>query len=344
MKNKLFILLAAMMLALPSFTIPLLANASGNGASNSPVSAGTSLNWAGYTATGGMFTSVGASWTIPRSSAPSGGAANALSADATWVGIGGVSNKDLIQAGTQTVFQNGTPSYEAWYELLPNTTQQIPLTVQPGDAMTVSIAQQSSGQWIISFLNGTTGKSYSTSVSYQSSLSSADWIEEMPSATNGLVALDNFGTASFTNGYTVENGTQLTLAAASAQPLTMINPANQALAVPSSLGADGASFSVTRTSVAASTASIAPGIVTGRGSNGNGYGSGNGTSTGRWSRTGVGAQGYTPPARTTRSAGMGASASAIGTKNELGYFHVGFGNFPAFFKTFENSFRDGRKK
>ena len=77
-----------------------------------------------------------------------------------------------------TVFQNGSPSYQAWYELLPNTTQQIPLTVQPGDAITVSIAQQSSDQWAIAFLDGTTGKSYDATVSYQSSLSSAEWIKK----------------------------------------------------------------------------------------------------------------------------------------------------------------------
>lgn len=322
--NKTVTSFAAVLLVLPSFFIPLPTNAAGTTAPNSPVSAGTSLNWSGYTATGGTFTSVGASWTVPESSAATG--TSALSADATWVGIGGVTSKDLIQAGTQTVFQNGVASYEAWYETLPATSQAIPLTIQPGDAMTVSIAQQSAGQWTISFMDNTTGKSYGTSVSYQSSLSSADWVEEMPSATRGYVALDNFGTASFTNGFAVENGIQLSLSDANAQPLTMINSANQALATPSALGGDGASFSVTRTSVAASTAALAPqGTFIGRG----GYGNAGGTQ--RWSRTGVGVQGYAPHTRvSTSTTGSAGRTGGWQTLRLGGYFQrlrLQFGSF-----------------
>ena len=324
-RHKSFTSFAAAIFVLPSFFVPFLTTSAANSiAPNSPAGAGTSLNWAGYEATGGTYTSIGASWMIPASAAPAGAATNELSADATWVGIGGVSSRDLIQAGTQTVFQNGSPTYQAWYETLPSDSEQVPLTVHPGDAMTVSITQQSNGQWSVYFFDSTTGQSYTTSVSYQSSLSSAEWIEEMPSATHGFVALDNFGTAAFTNGFTVENGAQVSIAGANAQPLTMINSAGQALAIPSSLGADGGSFNVTRTNAAASTASLAmPTIGVSRGS-GYGYGTG----TGRWSRTGVGVQGYVPPARTSQG----------------GSFHVGFGNFNAFFRTFENNFRNGRDR
>jgi hypothetical protein len=330
-QRKSITLFVAAIFILPSFCVPLITNAAGSIAPNSSVSAGTSLNWAGYTATGGTYTSIGATWIVPQSAAPAA-SPDSLSADATWVGIGGVSSKDLIQAGTQTVFQNGTASEEAWYELLPAIRRTSHSPFHPGDTVTVSIVQQSPGEWKISFLDGTTGQSYNTSVSYQSSLSSADWIEEMPSATGGYVALDNFGTASFTNGFTVDNGVQLTLSGADAEPLTMINSAIQALAVPSSLGADGASFTVTRTSVAASTASLAsPG---GR----SGYGIGASGGRGRWTRTGVGVQGYTAPVRTSRS------ATTTRTQSGYGYFRGGFGNFPAFFRTFENNFRNGRDR
>jgi hypothetical protein len=180
--------------------------------------------------------------------------------------------------------------------------------------MTVSLAEQSGDVWEISFTDHTTGQSYDTSVSYQSSLSSAEWIEEMPSASQGLVALDNFGTATFSDGFTVENGTQTTLTGANAQPLTMINNSNQALATPSSLGADGASFTITRTSVAASTASF--GFSTG---------SGNGRGGGRWTRTGVGVQGYTAPTRTYRSAtGTSAGSGAVPVATQYGYGGYGF--------------------
>jgi hypothetical protein len=168
----------------------------------SAATTGVSSNWAGYVASGGTFTAVGGNWIVPQAVISN---AN-LSADATWVGIGGVSGKDLIQAGTQDIIQNGTPTYTAWYELLPASLVQIPLAVHPNDGITVSIAQQSNNEWQISFSDTTTGQSYQTSVSYVSSLSSAEWIEEMPSDQRGLVSLDNFGTVSFSNCFDVQNG------------------------------------------------------------------------------------------------------------------------------------------
>jgi hypothetical protein len=142
--------------------------------------------------------------------------------------------------------------------------------------MTASIVQQSNGQWQISFDDVTTGQDYQTVVSYASSLSSAEWIEEMPSDDRGVVALDNFGTASFFNGYTVQNGSQVSISGAGAQPMTMITNSGQALATPSALGGDGASFTVTRTSIVAPTPAAAR------------------SGRGRWLRTGTGVQGYTP--------------------------------------------------
>lgn len=254
-----------------------ITQAAGQRAINSPVSVDISLNWAGYAATGGVFTAVGATWNMPQSVA----ASSSISADATWVGIGGITASDLIQAGTQTVFQNGTTSYTAWYELLPALSVQVPLAVHPGDTVTVSIAEEGAGEWQISFADTTTGQSYQAPVSYQSSLSSAEWIEEMPSDGRTFAPLDNFGTVSFGNGYAVENGNRVNISGAAANPMTMTTDAGQALATPSSLGADGASFAITRTD-ASSTQSIS--VPAGRG-------------IGRWSRGGTGIQGYAPGSR-----------------------------------------------
>jgi|GEM_PF-3065116 len=62
-------------------------------------STSSSLNWSGYVARGGTYTEVYGSWVVPRV-APSTGT---YAADATWVGIGGVRNQNLIQAGTQAI-------------------------------------------------------------------------------------------------------------------------------------------------------------------------------------------------------------------------------------------------
>ena len=94
-----------------------------------------------------------------------------------------------------------------------------------------------------------------------------------------------FGGVSFSNGFAVQNGSQVSISGSGARPMTMITDNDQALAAPSSLGADGASFTVTRTTAAASTPTVAK--------------------TGRWSRTGVGIQGYVPSPYSSSSQSVG---------------------------------------
>ena len=201
-----------------------------------------SSNWSGYAATGGTFTSVTGTWTVPQPSGTSAGA------DATWVGIGGVNTRDLIQAGTQSMASGGgSVRYEAWIEMLPDSSQSVPLTVRPGDSVTVTITEQTAGSWLITIKNNTTTRSYSTTVSYSSSRSSAEWIEEAPSSGRSVVPLNDFGVVTFTNGSAVKNGQTVTISGAGATAITMINGSRQAIAQPSTLTSDGASFSVTRT-------------------------------------------------------------------------------------------------
>ena len=216
-----------------------------------PVPAGitsqnTSRNWAGYAATGSQsYTAVSGTWTVPQLSQT-----GTAGVGATWVGIGGVNSRDLIQAGTQDVAAgNGQSQYQAWIELLPQASQQVPLAVAPGDSVSVSIAETApnSGLWQIAFKNNTSGQTYQTTVRYTSSQSSAEWIEEAPASRGGILPLDNFGTIPFSGASAVANGQTVDLAQAGAQPITMTNAGGQALAVPSSIGGGGSSFSVART-------------------------------------------------------------------------------------------------
>jgi hypothetical protein len=82
-----------------------------------------SNNWAGYVATGGTFTSVSGSWIVPQVNA------TGTSSDATWVGIGGTTSRDLIQTGTRAVVNsNGQVSYqETPEEFRSRSTPAIPL-------------------------------------------------------------------------------------------------------------------------------------------------------------------------------------------------------------------------
>jgi hypothetical protein len=211
--------------------------------SNSSVR-GTSRNWSGYVATGGAsYTSVSATWVIAKPDASVPGI------DATWVGIGGANTTDLIQAGTEaTVNGDGTVTYDAWTETLPQSVRTVSLAVSAGDTMSVTISEQSTGVWLVDLKNLTTAKTYTTTIRYNSSTSSAEWIQEAPSVGRGIAPLDNFGSVKFTNGSTVVDGKKQTLSGANAKAVTMADAANQPLAIPSAIGSDGSSFTVTRTS------------------------------------------------------------------------------------------------
>ena len=200
-----------------------------------------SRNWAGYAATGGQYVGVSASWAVPPFS-PS----LASGIDATWVGIGGMRTTDLIQAGTQEITSGtGATAYQAWVEVLPRPSVTVPLYVYAGDLVSVSITQQSPTLWLISFANGTTGQTYQVTQQYQSSLSSAEWVVEAPTAGRGrLLPLDDFGTISMTQATAIMNGETVSAGEAHAQPIALIGRQGVVLAQPSPLGPDGASFDV----------------------------------------------------------------------------------------------------
>jgi hypothetical protein len=207
----------------------------------------SSSNWSGYAANGGTFTSVTATWTVPTVSASASGA------DATWIGIGGLTSNDLLQAGTQAMVDgSGTVEYSSWIEMLPQSSRNVPLTVSAGDSVTVSITQQSENDWLIAMKNNTTKGTYSVTVQYSSSKSSAEWIQEAPSVGRGLVTLDQFGTVPFSGASAVRDGKTMSLSALGAKAITMINGQGQPIAQPSTIASDGSSFTVARTDAVSS--------------------------------------------------------------------------------------------
>lgn len=205
-----------------------------------------SYNWSGYVAHGGEFTAVSGTWIVPEVSP-----GEELAADAAWVGIGGSSTRDLIQAGTQAIVSEGRVYYQTWYELLPAVSIPLPLRIAPGDEVSVSIVEIAPDYWHISLTNNTTGRSHSLEVAYESSRSSAEWVQEMPSRVEGgFIPLSNFGEIYFLRGSTVKDGVAMTPEEAGARPLAMVNYVGEMLALPSVLAADGA-FSVVRTNAPA---------------------------------------------------------------------------------------------
>lgn len=209
-------------------------------------------NWAGYVATGSNITSVHGSWTVPTAgSVPPG-------LSSTWVGIGGFSTQDLIQAGTQQasapldqVFVGG--AYAAWYELLPanpvfftGCTGDTACTVNPGDHMGVTITNGGGSRWTVNVADAGHW-TYTTTVSYASSMSSAEWIHEAPSAAGAVpVPVGNSGTVTFdgTNSAVI-NGATKSIASSGATSVVAL-PVETAV---SGLDSDGEGFNVCTYSV-----------------------------------------------------------------------------------------------
>ncbi|SRR6266511_1081622 len=207
-----------------------------------PPGQGTSSNWAGYAARGGSFTSVAGTWTVPEVALDS-----SFGADAAWVGIGGLRTRDLIQAGTQQFATgSGSVTYQAWVEKLPAVARPVPLTVLPGHSVSVSIDFQGNDDWLITLTNLTTGQSLLRTEQYTSTHSSAEWIEEAPFARRRVLPLSEFGSVGFSSASAVRDGVSMTVADLGARAISLIDNNRRALAVPSPLGADGASFTVNR--------------------------------------------------------------------------------------------------
>jgi hypothetical protein len=153
----------------------------------------TSANWSGYALLGGPFTTVSGTFTVPHL----GSDATCSTDESQWVGIDGVQNSDLVQAGIEeTETPNGgqcalnqsppaPPITDAWYEVLPNDPSEVALTmtVNPGDTVTVSISSLSSG-WQINVDDVTSSASQSVTVQYSGPATSAEWISEAVTDTS----------------------------------------------------------------------------------------------------------------------------------------------------------------
>lgn len=206
----------------------------------------TSTNWAGYVALSGSYTAVTGSWTVPAVT----GNGTTDTAEASWIGIGGVTANDLIQTGTLNIVSaDGSVDTEAFYELLPDAALVIPsVAVSAGDNMSAIITETTVGSWQITITDNTNGQKFTTSVTYASSHSSAEWIEEDPSYGDGSqVPYATFSSVSFAAGTATRSGTAGTIAANSGQPITMVsNATGQPIAVPSVLTSNGGGFNVTR--------------------------------------------------------------------------------------------------
>jgi hypothetical protein len=235
------LLLASSLYLLEVLLAMLSSNAQGQGL--------TSTGWAGYLVTSDLenpseqVIGVNASWTVPRIGVFS---SNAFSS--AWIGIGGYSDKTLIQTGTEHDSVNGQEYYSAWYEMLPDKAIRInTMSISPGDVITASITLINSNmhQWAIRIHDVTNNQGFYQTFIYNSSRLSAEWVVEKPYLNEETTTLANFGTITFTDSHAKIGDSVGKIANFSYSKVILTTDLSKQLTSVSPLGADGASFNVT---------------------------------------------------------------------------------------------------
>jgi hypothetical protein len=212
-----------------------------------------SRNWSGYGRTQAATSSVAGAWTVPA--VPASGH-DAYSA--SWVGVDGYGNGELIQTGTGQDTANGQSLYFAWWEVLPAPETVISsIRVSPGDRMTAALAKGAAGEWTITLDDLTTGQKFSTAEPYRGAGASAEWIEEAPIIDGEQTTLADFKTVAFSGAR--DNGANADLL--STQAIDMIG-AGGVIAHPSLPGATADDFVVSYGSRGAPVVTV-PGPPTG---------------------------------------------------------------------------------
>jgi hypothetical protein len=210
----------------------------------------TATNWAGYDVTGGGVTAVTASWYEPAAASIS----PAASDTAFWVGLDGDGSPTVEQIGTEAYVQDGSVSYDAWYEMYPAEMHAIEnVTVSPGDEITATVTANGAGGFTLTLVDDTTQTSFTKTLSNGvKKPASAEVIAEAPTEalTGDLLPLVDFGTVDFS------------ACAFNDQPvgdfdwnqIDMVgSDGTTTLAATSALGSDGASFSVSQPGIADTT-------------------------------------------------------------------------------------------
>jgi hypothetical protein len=233
-----------------------------SGSSAATIDPQASSNWAGYAiartdATTGAPTSfhaVSGSWTAPAARCSAG----STTYSAFWIGLGGAAQNSpaLEQIGTSAdCTASGKPDYYAWYEVVPAASVRTKLRILPGDKLHAIVSV--TGTSVIMRIQDLTRRwTFTKRVQApQVDVTSAEWIAEAPSACTSsgrcrVLPLTDFGTVQFTSSLAVTTDGRTGAIASSqwdATPIRLIPDqfaANGKTAVPSDLGADGASFSV----------------------------------------------------------------------------------------------------
>ncbi|HUZ99887.1 MAG TPA: G1 family glutamic endopeptidase [Gaiellaceae bacterium] len=207
-----------------------------------------STNWAGYAVSGSTFTDVKGTWVQPAAACTG---VFTSSYSAFWVGIGGLvgSNGGLEQTGTESDCRNGQPFYTAWYELLPDGSVSVPVTISAGDTISAEVSIDGAAV-TLTLTDVTTNQMFTTQETPAVlDTSSAEWIAEAPSRCFSTdhcaqLPLANFGTIEFSGSSTTANGHVGTISDQSWSATSIELGGETGSASPAALSPDGSDFTV----------------------------------------------------------------------------------------------------
>jgi hypothetical protein len=202
-----------------------------------------STNWSGYADTGSGFSKVSSTWTEPTPSCS--GRTEELAA--FWVGIDGYTSSSVEQDGTLIECYEGSTYQYTWWELYPtNDIQVVGESVAAGDSITASVVRSGSSYTLAVTDSTHTANSFSTTqTSSGDADSSAEWIAEAPSGSDGVYPLAKFSTWTANSDDATEGSTSGTISSFTDDQITMETSSGATEATPSALNSSGNSFSVT---------------------------------------------------------------------------------------------------
>jgi hypothetical protein len=158
-----------------------------------PVITIRTVNWSVYILAGSHFTGVTGTFNVPTPT----GSASCVQQTAVWVGVDGLHNHDLLQAG---VWEGGSragqpelPPVGGEQRCLlgasrglclvggpPLTTVRVGLPVRAGDKVSVPIFEISPGWWAVAVHELTTVRALFLSQPYDGPQASVEWVVEAP--------------------------------------------------------------------------------------------------------------------------------------------------------------------
>jgi hypothetical protein len=200
-------------------------------------------NWSGYADTGTGYSKVSSSWTEPSVTC-----GTSRSYAAFWVGIDGYSSNSVEQGGTLAECYKDRAYYMTWWEHYPtNAIQSVGYTVAPGDKITASVVR-SGTTYTVSVTDAThPANSFSHTFTCSSSScadTSAEWIAEAPSGSNGVLPLAHFSKWTTSGAAVATTSKSGSISSFPDFEITMVG-AHDTKATPSALNSAGTSFSVT---------------------------------------------------------------------------------------------------